>query len=219
MANDSDPYNIDIFTNFLIFFVAVFGILYSGHSFPDFRGKGSTINYLMVPSSVLEKFLFEFFSRLSIVIFLLPILFWITYNFQGYFFNLLTDQKFQAVGFKQLLDFKLLGQIKEQGFWFFTLISSLIILVFVLPFVGGTMFFKQPLVKTLFAVTLIVISYAGFLYFLLEPLGIGLYEPNDTTWLIPHNKEGGMRFFGSFTVIANLVFLFVAYRKLKEKEI
>lgn len=219
MGNDRLPHDLEMFRGFVIAFVSIFGILYTGYSFPAFRSKESTINYLMVPASVTEKFLFEFLSRLSMVFILLPLLFWITFHFQGYFFNLFTPAEFQSIGIGQVLDFQIPQAIREQAFWFSLLIISLVFLCFVLPFTGGAMFSKQPLVKTLFAVAVIVIFYSGCLYIALEPLGVGNYEPNDTMWLLPSSENGAMKFFGSVALLTNVVFLFVAYRKLKEREV
>ncbi|MTI38314.1 hypothetical protein [Fulvivirga lutimaris] len=219
MGQDRVPHDVEMFRGFLIGFVVVFGILYAGYSFPALRSKESTINYLMVPASVLEKFLFELVSRLGVTFILLPILFWITFHLQGYFFDLFTELSFRPIGFAEVVDFQVPDQIRDSAFWFVTLISSLIMLGFVLPFTGGAMFMKQPLVKTLFSVAIIVIFYAGCVYIALEPLGVAKYNPNDTMWLIPSNEKGAFRFFGSAVVLTNLVMLFVAFRKLKEREV
>jgi len=219
MSNDREPHDLEMFRGFIVGFVAVFGILYTGYSFPAFRSKENTINYLMVPASVLEKFLFEFVTRLSIVLILLPGLFWLTFHFQGYFFNLFTPEKFESIGFGMATDFELPDQIQEFQSWFMTMIIALVMLGFVLPFTGGAMFSKQPLVKTLFAVALIVIFYVTVTYILLEPMGFGQYQPNERLWLMPHSEKGAMQFFGTLAIIGNLVILFVAYRKLKEREV
>lgn len=219
MSNDREPHDLEMFRGFIVGFVAVFGILYTGYSFPAFRSKENTINYLMVPASVLEKFLFEFVTRLSIVLILLPGLFWLTFHFQGYFFNLFTPEKFESIGFGMATDFEFPDQIQEFQSWFMTMIIALVMLGFVLPFTGGAMFSKQPLVKTLFAVALIVIFYVTVTYILLEPMGFGEYQPNESLWLMPHSEKGAMQFFGTLAIIGNLVILFVAYRKLKEREV
>ncbi len=219
MGNDREPHDLEMFRGFIVGFVAVFGILYTGYSFPAFRSKESTINYLMLPSSVLEKFLFELITRLSIVVILLPGLFWLTFHFQGYFFNLFSPEKFESIGFGMATDLEFPDQIQEFQAWFMTMIIALVMLGFVLPFTGGVMFSKQPLVKTLFAVALIVIFYVAVTYILLEPMGFGEYEPNESMWLMPHSEKGAMQFFGTLAIIGNLVILFVAYRKLKEREV
>lgn len=219
MSNDRLPHDMEMFVGFVIAFVSIFGILYTGYSFPAFRSKESTINYLMLPCSVLEKFLFELITRFSIVFFLLPVLFWITFHFQGYFFNLFTAETFTGISFGQLVDFELPSEMHEYSFWFILMICSLVLLGFVLPFTGGAMFSKQPLVKTLFAVAIIVIFYAACIYMLLEPLGLGAYQPNESLWLMPSTPKGALKFFGSIALLTNGVLLFVAYRKLKEREV
>lgn len=219
MSNDREPHNLDMFNGFLTGFVSVFGILYAGYAFPAFRSKESTINYLMVPASGLEKFLFELLSRLSVILFLLPFFFWMTFHFQGYFFNLFTATEFQSIGFNQVLDVNIPEDMKDMIFWFFTLIISIVMLGFVLPFTGASMFSKQPLVKTLFAIAVIVIFYAGFIYIAVEPLGIKEYNPNEKMWLFPNTGKDAIKYFGSAAVLTNLVMLFVAYRKLKEREV
>src|SRR5688500_3363704 len=70
-GNGLRPHDENNFQGFLVTFIGVFGVLYAGHSFPAFRSKESTINYLMVPASALEKFLFEFINRICITIVLL----------------------------------------------------------------------------------------------------------------------------------------------------
>jgi hypothetical protein len=221
MSNDREPHSLEAFRGFIIAFVAIFGILYTGYSFPAFRSKENTINYLMLPISVLEKFLFEFITRLSIVIILLPGLFWLTFHVQGYFFNLFTVEPFESFSFAQAVGLGLPNQIQVHQLesWFMTMIIALVMLGFVLPFTGGAMFSKQPLVKTLFSVALIVIFYVTVTYILLEPMGFGEYEPNESLWLMPHSEKGAVQFFGTLAIIGNLVILLVAYRKLKEREV
>ena len=77
------------------------------------------------------------------------------------------------------------------------------------------MFSKQPLVKTLFSVALIIFFYAGFTYIVMEPLGLGTYDIDvSTMWLAPGSEASALRFFACFSIIANLTFLSVAYIKL-----
>ncbi len=217
LGNDLQPHDLENFRGFLLAFVAIFGILYVGYSFPAFRSKENTINYLMVPGSVPEKFLIEFISRVGIIFILLPVLFWITFHLQGYFFTLFMDFTFNPINISFLTNVDV-PQI-ESWFWLSTLIISAVMLGFVLPFTGAAMFTKQPLVKTLFSVAVIVIFYSTIIYIIVEPLGLSKYNPNDSMWLIPINEAEAFRFFACALVIANMVMLFVAYRKLKEKEV
>jgi len=217
MANDLTPHDLEIFQNFLIAFVGIFGVLFVGYSFPAFRSKESTINYLMVPSSVFEKFIFEFVSRAGVIFILLPLIFWMSFNMQGFFFSIFIANIFEPVGVQYLvhLDIPEIDNI----FWISTMIGSWIFLAFVLGFTGAAMFTKQPLVKTLFCIAVIVIFFIGYAYIVLEELGVGKYDPTESMWLIPRNELGVFQFFTAALLVANAVFLFVAFRKLKEREV
>src|SRR5690349_17301356 len=97
MGNDLKPHDLANFQGFLVGLVSLFGILYVGHSFPAFRSKESSIHYLMLPASVLEKFIFEFIIRIVLALLVLPLLYWITFNMQGYVFGIFTEEIFDPV--------------------------------------------------------------------------------------------------------------------------
>lgn len=217
IANDFQPHNVEIFRGFLLGFVGVFGILYVGHSFPAFRFKESTINYLMTPGSVLEKFMFELISRIGIMLILLPLLFWFTFHLEGYFISMFTNQVFEPLGFN-LLEKIEFSEIDEFG-WLFTMITSGVLFGFVLAFTGAAMFAKQPLVKSLFSVAVVLIFYIVFAYIVIEPLGLQKYNPPDSMWLIPNNEVEAFQFISMALILANLIMLFIAFRKLKEREV
>ena len=98
IGNDMVPHDFEIFRGFMLAFVGIFGVVYVGHSFPAFRSKERSINYLMVPVSATEKFLFELISRIGIILILLPILFWITFHLQGYFLSVFSEYVFEPIG-------------------------------------------------------------------------------------------------------------------------
>lgn len=214
VGNSLEPHRLEIFQAFLIGFVTVFGILYVGHSFPAFRSKESTISYLMLPASVLEKFLFEFFSRIGIILLTLPLLFWITFHLQGYFFALFTDQIFKSVGLQHLV--KIDDDVPALIYW---LTSGGVLFALSLAFTGAAMFMKQPLVKSLFAVAMIVMFFGGYSYIIVEYVGVGRYNPPDTLLLVPTEEETAITFFTIAFFAASAVMLFVAYCKLKEREV
>lgn len=218
MGNDLEPHDLESFRGFLIGFVAVFGILYTGYSFPAFRSKEASINYLMVPGSVLEKFLFELVSRIGLMLVLLPMLYWLTFHLQGYFFNMFARGEFLTVGFSEFTSLEFPEEV-DNVFWFGVLIVSASLLTFVLPFTGAAMFSKQPLVKTLFSVAIIIMFFSAYIYLVLEEMGVGKYNPNEKMWLVPGSESGAFQFFGTALVLTNIVMLFVAYQKLKEREV
>lgn len=219
IGNDRMPHELDSFRGFLLGFVTVFGILYSGYSFPAFRNKESTINYLMVPASTIEKFLFELISRIGLILLLLPLLFWVTFHLQGYFFNLFSEASFAPIAFSEAIEIPVGEQVKGYYAWVKTMLVSLVVLGLVCAFTGSAMFNKQPLVKTLFSVATLVIFYSLVIYVAFEHFGITDYNPNESVWLIPADGVKAFKFFAILIIITNLVLLFVAYLKLKEKEV
>ena len=81
------------------------------------------------------------------------------------------------------------------------------------------MFTKQPLVKSLFAVASIMAFYLGYSYIVIEHVGVGQYNPPDHMLLIPTEEEGALRSVAVALFAGTLVMLFVAFRKLKEREV
>lgn len=218
VGNGLQPHGQESFQGFLIAFVSVFGILYVGHSFPGFRAKESTIHYLMTPASALEKFIFEFVNRILLAILVLPVLYWITFNLHGYLFDIFTVDKFHAVGIKYLIALDD-DAAPEVQFLIYALATGSVFFALSLAFTGAAMFTKQPLVKSLFAVALVVMFFVAYSYVLIEPLGLGNYNPPEQMILVPLEEETVLTTFTCVLFAATAVMLFVAYRKLKEREV
>ncbi len=220
LSRDLEPLDAEVFVNSMVAFVAIFGALYAGYSFPAFRNKENTITYLTLPASVLEKFLFEFVNRIFITLIVLPFLFWLMFNLEGYTFELFNGLGlgFNPVGFSDLMAMDVPND--EVPFWARVMIVSISFLVFVLPFTGAAMFSKQPLVKTLFSIAIIIAFYVGFIYIVVEPLGLSEYDIDESKmWLFPGDETSAFQFLTVAAVLANLVMLSVAYLKVKEKEV
>jgi hypothetical protein len=216
VGNNLQPHGLEAFLGFLVGFVTVFGLLYVGHAFPAFRSKESAINYLMLPASVLEKFLFEVVSRIVIVILMLPLLYWVAFHLQGYFFGIFTPEAFKPFGIHHMVD---LDVSEDSSIIIYFLITGGVLFVLSLAFTGAAMFTKQPLVKSLFAVAMVVMFFAGYSFIVIEKLGLGKYNPPDHMLLVPLEEERVMMFFSVALLAGTAVMLFVAYRKLKEREV
>jgi hypothetical protein len=217
VGNDLQPNDLNNFQGFLLGFVTVFGILYVGHSFPAFREKESTIHYLMTPASALEKFFFEFVNRIVIMLLALPLLYWATFNMQGYFFDLFTKEVFEPIGFQHMV--KLDDPPPDDQFLIYALITGGVLFALSLAFTGAAMFTKQPLVKSLFAVALVVMFFVGYSYIIIEPLGVGRYNPPEYMILIPAEEGRALATITVALFAATILLLFVAFRKLKEREV
>lgn len=217
VGNDLQPHGLENFQGFLIGFVTVFGILYVGHSFPAFRSKESTIYYLMTPASVLEKFVFEFVSRIGIILLSLPLLFWVTFHLQGYIFSIFTVEVFNPIGMQNLV---IIDDVPaDYQFLIYSLVTGAVLFALSLAFTGAAMFTKQPLVKSLFAVAVIVMFFVGYSYIVIEHLGVGRYNPPDRMLLVPLHEDSALQAVTVALFAGTVVMLFVAFRKLKEREV
>lgn len=216
-ANDFQPLSVNVFLEMMITFISIFSILYIGYSFPALRNKESSISYLLMPASAFEKILFEFLNRVVLSVIALPLLFWFAFNMHGLVFELGTKEPFDFIGLSdiQTIDISPL----DGKNWVKTLITACAFLVLILPFTGAAIFSKQPLIKSLFSVAIILMSYFGIVYIIMEPLGLQNYEVDGDLFLLPDGEVGALRFFSVLASIATVVMLLVAYLKLKEKEV
>lgn len=217
LGNDGEAFDMNVFLQLMVTFGAIFGVLYNGYSFSPFRSKENTISYLMIPASAMEKFLFELLSRIGLALVLLPFLYWLTFNIQGLFFELIGEAEFETIWFSTFADMDI--SPVDKHFWLPVMIISACLLVFVLPFTGAAIFSKQPLIKTLFSVAIIMAIFGSVIYIVMEPMGLKNYNANDSLWLLPNEQGAIFRFFAILLILSNVVLLFSAYLKIKEKEV
>lgn len=215
VANDFHPHGLNSFQGFLVGFVTVFGILYVGYSFPAFRSKESTIYYLMIPTSALEKFIFEFVSRIGIILMTLPLLYWVTFHVHGYVFAIfITEEIFDPIGIQYLVKID-----DDVPILIYSLVTGGILFSLSLAFTGSAMFTKQPLVKSLFAVAMVVMFFVGYSYIVVVHFGVGRYNPPESMLLVPLQEDSVLKAVTIVLFAATMVMLFVAFRKLKEREV
>ncbi len=218
LGSEGQPNGIGTFLPMLVAAVITFGLLHAGYSFPAFRSREKSFGYLTLPASSLEKFLFELVTRVALLLIVLPLLYWLMFNVQGWVFELFSRKtEFTSIG---MSDFRAMdiSPVNERP-WLQVVIIGGALLTFVLPFTGAAMFNKQPLVKTIFAVALIFLFYFGMAYIIIEPLGLHNYRVDESMWLVPNNDSQITTLFGVLMIAANLVMITVAYLKLKEKEV
>ena len=148
----------------------------------------------------------------------LPFLFWLTFNLEGYTFELFNGLGFNPIGISDFMAME--NPVKEIPAWAKVMILSASFLVFVLPFTGAAMFSKHPLVKTLFSIAIIIAFYVTYIYIIVEPLGLSEYDIDESELvLFPDDEVGAFQMFSLLAIAANLVMLAVAYMKIKEKEV
>ena len=216
LSNEGSTINIKSFVPMMYVFVIGFGVLYNGYSFKSLRSKESSISFLLLPATLTEKFLLEFINRIVLSFIFLPILFWFTFNTIGVFFDVIDEINYEFISIVDLYDYSV---EENRNFPIFRIITPLILLIYIVPFTGATIFGKQPLIKTLFTVTILVFSYAGLIYFLAEVIGLNNYVIHENNIFFPEGKEPAVLFFEIVLWLSNLIFISVAYLKIKEKEV
>lgn len=214
LEDNLNPHGLNNFQGFLSGFVTVFGILYVGHSFPAFRSKEGTISYLMIPASALEKFVFEIVIRIGLIIITLPLLYWVTFHLQGYFFTMFTLKEFEPVGIQYLV--KIDENVPPLVY---SLVTGGILFALSLAFTGSAMFTKQPLVKSLFALAVVIMFFLGYSYIVIVHLGVGDYNPLGDMVLVPMQEHRALALVSIAFFAGSAVMLFVAFLKLKEREV
>jgi hypothetical protein len=194
----------------LAIFFAIFGFTLFGSAFPAFRTKEKTQVFFMIPASAHEKFLFEIISRMILLFLIIPVFFWITYLMEGYFYEAITN-----IPFIPVRPFEVWEKLNEKvgNNYFF---PSIILLGLAIPFMGATIFMRNPMGKTLFYSAVILLFHLFMVYLAGKYFnfkGIG----GDPLW-IKEGKDAAI-FFSIYFFILTIGFLSVAYFKLKEREV
>jgi hypothetical protein len=201
--------NSYMLTFLVMFFLG--GTIYSSLSFPAFRTKEKSISYLMLPSSVTEKFLFEFLARIILFIIVMPFVFWIMANIAGIIMHHYIPEfiNYRFSFSKTLISFAFQ---KGNTAWTNLAIIQGWLFIFIAAFTGASHFSKSPLVKTLFTLSLIA-------YLLVKGINIKGYTLDNDRLLFIHNKNQAMAFFALAITVTNLCVLAIAWFRLKEKEV
>lgn len=198
-----------------IFLFFSWGIIYASRSFPAFRSKEKSMTFLMLPATASEKFVFEFLTRIVLYLLLMPLLFWVVVNLEGtvvhQFVPEFTNYKF-SFGVSELtreIPVEIRGRIQY-------LIVQGVLFVFIALFAGASYFSKSPLLKTLFAFSVIMAGYAFLSYLLFKGLNIRNFNPGRNIFFM--DKNNAFTFSATFMTLINLSLLAIAWFRLKEKE-
>jgi hypothetical protein len=201
---------------YIVFFIT--GVICAGSAFPAFRSKDKTFNYLMNPASLLEKFLYEFVSRIIVFIVILPVLYWAVYNLEGSVVKIFSP----AFTFQSQLSYFPPSDINigpERIEWIYTLIISCSLLMFTIPFAGAATFNKNPIIKTLFSVAAIFFFNLFLVYFFLNILDFRQYYNRSDRFLFMADAGHVIIATSVVTILMNVALISVAFFKLKEREV
>lgn len=197
---------------FIILF-SVFGILYSGTSFPYFRNKKRSLDYLLVPNSTIEKYSFEVLFRIILFIVIYPVLFWITANLAAFTINSITTVNYDIV-YKFWSPLKLLIDGVEMTEGVFAILSLIVFLISI-PFTGAAYFSKNPLFKTAIFLAVLIGSSLFYGWILDQIINFTSSHGFDPEM----SPETGLILLSVFIWISTLVLHTSAFYRLKEKEV
>ena len=206
---------IDKFFHLIVFVnvLMIAGILWNGIAFPYLRTKEGTMSYLMLPSSTLEKYAFEFLNRIVLFLIVFPAGYMIIVNtissiFHSYYPGYEHYQFTLSMLFPEFLT------AKE-----YILVISVGLFCFIIPYTGATIFRKLPLLKTLIIVFILIAFFSLYIYLIAEKAGLNNYQPIDNRVLWISNEEDlKLTAILGFN-LGSMVLLLIGYYKLKEKEV
>jgi len=195
---------------------AIAAVLFIGNSFPYFRKKDTTVSLIMIPVSIFEKFVYEYFSRIVLFTLLYPLFFYFVAHLvvpvvQPFF------PKREFVPFHFNLLFPDFNREKDT-LLFYYIIPALYILIASLFFVGAVIARRYPLVKTLVSVGVFVLLVFGYFYIIFETmnLGNGFGYFAERFW---GKQENAIKTVFALIIFAIITTLTYTYFKLKEKEV
>ncbi len=207
----------DIYRSLLYIIMVVFGFLTPVNAFSSAKNKSSLTSYLLLPASHLEKYMVMF---ITYILFLFPFL------FAMYWLNtILASSTILMLDLKAAenivpFNFSILFGNKNIGFVYKQAISILSIILW--AFAGSFFFNKHKALKTL-------LVGVGFIIgdWLMKGVYSHLFFPNKTKGFASLPAEYNSYFdltniqwhFYVTTLIGIVLFVFLAYHKLKEKEI
>lgn len=201
---------------FFVFFLLL-GAVYTSLSFPSFRSGIRSVNYLMLPASTAEKYLFEFITRIAAFIIIMPILYWVVANLEAWivfhYKPILGRPDFSFNdGWNDFINFK------NMNGWTKLLIFQCFFLVFTSSFTGAAYFTKSPLIKTLFTFSIIAGLFILYIWLLVKCFDLTHYNVSNRGILFIHNEKQAQAFFALAFTGVNMALLTTAWFFTKEKE-
>jgi len=210
------------YVGFFIFYMMAVGVVV-GTAFPDLTDKIKTSSFLLVPGSILEKLLVQFFIRIGLFIPIALGLFWTVLRLAKA--SLVSDlengfdvSKIPYFNFRMLITNAYNNQLMDKWLILFFVFGFFSYGIYL--FAGATYFKKYALVKT------VVVS--GVLFgccILFSMLLSNIFYPEITgfklkleTFQVTEKLDNTKFSLLSLSLLSWIFFLGIAYFKLKEKE-
>jgi hypothetical protein len=127
-----------------------------------------------------------------------------------------TEENFESIAIQNLVE---LDVPPDYQLIAYSLVTGGVLFVLSLAFTGAAMFAKQPLVKSLFAVAVFVAFFVGYSFIVITQFDIEDYNPPERMLFVPLQEETVLTSISIALFVGTAVMLFVAFRKLKEREV
>lgn len=196
-------------------------VIVVGTSFPLLRDKKSTINYLMLPASIFEKFLIQFVIRILCFMVLFVPVFWLDFKLADSIYNL-----FEWKNYVEIASFELFAPFKYKSISTIDLIATICGLFSIATFLfaGATYFSKKVLPKTFFSfalfVGLVFVSFVlGTFVFYPEKFHIVNQPVFVEDYKVSKDLYNAQLYCYVIAMVSSLFLLPLSYFKLKEKEL
>ncbi|WP_156152359.1 hypothetical protein [Flammeovirga sp. OC4] len=222
-SNDTPITNNDL-RGLFFFSYAVIATGVVNRSFLSFRSQKKLITFLTFPVSHFEKLLFEYLSTVLLGVFVVPTLILFAYMIEGEVHQLLNSEiGYTGLTFlTEMTEEALSGATEAQ---LYTRQVGMVIL-FLLPwsmmnvlFTGNSIFTKWPLIQNILFVAVFFIYHGLLVYLIFNKMGVADYVSNEYPLFFFSSGDAAINFVLFSMIVANVVFVYSAYLKLKEKEL
>lgn len=194
-------------------FMTVYWFIYSGNSFRYFRNNKRTLDYILIPNSSTEKYLFEVITRIVLFSIIFPIVFWIAANLAGILVNAIVSPEYiLTYNFWSPIEHINLKIASTEGK---LLMFSTIVCWISTLFAGGAFFIKRPIQKTILTMIAYTIGLFTYNWILRLIFGMNLISSKSTDI----TKEDGFLILFGLTILTTCVIHAATFMRLKEKEV
>jgi hypothetical protein len=214
-TNNNGQMNDNYWRDLFFFLFSVFGLLFVGTAFNSLRSREKTLWFLMVPSSIFEKFLYNLIERIVLFFLVFPVIFYLFGNLALSIVRFINSIRGESID--QLLDFSIWMFFKKESWGFICLLMTGAFFFLSLAFAGATTFRKYPLIKSIIFVGSVIILSIGYIYILTQKLHLN--NPWIRTIGDRLNNDQAMFLVSLTMFLSGLITLAFAYFKLKEKEV
>ncbi|AZQ64006.1 hypothetical protein EI427_17770 [Flammeovirga pectinis] len=222
-VNENSISEDDLYGLFFVTYICIAAVVIN-RSFLSFRSSKKLISFLTFPVSQFEKFLFEYLSTVVVGVFVVPFLILFAYMVEGELHQIINPN----IGYTGL-DFitDVIGQsmiaTTEKEILAKQLIAVMIVLI---PwsianviFTGNSFFKKLPLMKSVLFSGLYIAFHVFLAFLIFSKMGAQEYITSDYPLFFFSSQSAAIVFIIGYILLANAVFVYSSYLKLKEKEI